>query len=402
MSGLHSKLGASSSHRWMHCPGSVRLIEALKLADDEESDGSEFAARGTLAHWVGSECLDNSKDAWEYSGHTDTVDGHKIVLDADDMRAVQAYLDYIRAKTDVSNLLVEHAFHVEEIHPQFWGTSDCAVTTPDLLEIVDYKHGVGVAVDAIENTQLMMYAAGVIVTTQVPRERKVRLTIVQPRAFHAAGPIRSWDTTAGAILDWIEAEWLPAAKATEPEDAPLAEGAWCRFCTAILDCPKTQAAVKRLVAMKDTDMAKLSEWELSEVRADAEIARVVEKRAGDEIFIRLQRGKKVPGWKLVQKKADRVFKTEIEVDPTTGLKQPLENAVKEAFGDDAYERKIKSPAVIEKLPGGKAFVKTWAYKPETGLTLAPIDDARPGVAPRTRDEIFAAAMEDKKPVASDF
>lgn len=391
----HSKLGASSSHRWMHCAGSVRLIETLKLAEDYESDRSEFAARGTLAHWVGSECLENGKDAWEYTGHTETVDGFRIKLDADDMAAVQVYLDYIRGLGDVTNLLVEHAFHVPEIHEAFYGTSDAAVTMPELVEIVDYKHGVGVAVDAEENSQLKMYAAGVIVTTQVPRGRKVRLTIVQPRAFHEKGDIRSWDTTAGAVLDWIEDEWKPRAAATEAEDAPLAEGKWCRFCTAILDCPQTAAAVRRLVAMKDADMSKLSEWELAELRADAEIARTVEKRAGDEIFIRLQRGKKVPGWKLVQKKADRVFKL---VDGELKLTDEAERV----FGQDAYDRKLKSPAVLEKLPGGKAFVKSWAYKPETGLTLAPMDDARTAVSARTRDEVFAADLEAKKPVASDF
>lgn len=395
MPGLHSKLGASSSHRWMHCPGSVKLIESLALPEDEESDNSSpYAAQGTLAHWVGSECLENGKDAWEYTGHTETVDGHKITLTADDMAAVQAYLDYVRAKTDVSNMLVEHAFHVEEIHPQFWGTSDCAVFTPAGLEIIDYKHGVGVAVDADHNTQLMMYAAGVIVTCQVPLVTKVRLTIVQPRGFHEKGAIRSWDTTAGDIMAWVETEWKPAAEATDGQDAPLSEGKWCRFCTAILDCPKTNAAVKRLVAAKDTDMAKLNEWELAELRADAEIARTVEKRAGDEIFSRLQRGKKVPGWKLVQQKSNRVWKDQ-QSDGEAMLS--IESAIKETFGDDAYERKIKSPAVIEKLPGGTAFVKTWAYKPDTGLTLAPMDDARQAVSARTRDEVFA-----KKPVASDF
>lgn len=392
MSGLHSKLGASSSHRWMHCAGSVKLIESLKLPEDEDDDGSEFAARGTLAHWVGSECLENGKDAWEYVGHKGTK--YNLVLDADDMRAVQVYLDHIRAKTDVSNMLVEHAFHVPEIHEQFWGTSDCAVFTPGMLDIIDYKHGVGIAVDADRNTQLMMYAAGVIVTCQVPLATKVRLTIVQPRAWHEKGPIRPWDTTAGDIMAWVDAEWLPAARATEAPDATLASGKWCRFCTAILDCPKTGAAVKRLVAAKDVDMTKLDEWSLAELRADAEIARMVEKKVGDEIFVRLQRGKVVPGWKLVPKKADRVFKNEIEAE---GVKLDLLAEIRRVFAEDGFENKPKSPAALEKLPGGKAFVKAWAYKPDTGLTLAPADDARTGVSARTREEVFAPKF-----VASEF
>lgn len=383
---LHSKLGASSSDRWMNCAGSISLIESLKLPEDEEADGSPHAARGTLAHWVGSECLDNGKDAWEYSGHKETVGGHEIVLDADDMAAVQKHLDYIRGQRGVSRLLVEHAFHVPEVHEQFWGTADAVVISEGLVEVVDYKHGIGVQVDAERNTQLMMYAAGAIITLQIRRDAKVKLTIVQPRGWHLLGPIRSWETTAGEILDWVDAEWKPAAARTDNGDAPLITGKWCRFCTARLDCPATNAAIKRLASMKDTDMTKLTDWALAEVKADCDIARIVEKAAGDEIFMRLKKGSKIPGWKIVPKKADRVFKDGVEPKAV------------EAFGDLAFDRKLKSPAVLEKMPGGGVFVKEWAYKPDTGLTLAPDTDARAGVSPRTREEAFGA----KKPVASDF
>ena len=47
MPGAHANLSPSSSERWISCPASVRLINALPKADD---DGSVYAREGTLAH----------------------------------------------------------------------------------------------------------------------------------------------------------------------------------------------------------------------------------------------------------------------------------------------------------------------------------------------------------------
>ena len=44
---LHSLIGASSSERWLHCPGSVRLY--AMIPDRRETI---YAATGTAAHDV--------------------------------------------------------------------------------------------------------------------------------------------------------------------------------------------------------------------------------------------------------------------------------------------------------------------------------------------------------------
>ena len=43
---MHALLGASSAHRWLHCPPSARLTEHM------EDSGSPYAAAGTLAHAI--------------------------------------------------------------------------------------------------------------------------------------------------------------------------------------------------------------------------------------------------------------------------------------------------------------------------------------------------------------
>ncbi len=86
----------------------------------------------------------------------------------------------------------------------------------------------------------------------------------------------------------------------------------------------------------------------------------------------------MPGWKIVHKKANRVWK------------EGAEAAVVASIGEDAaYTRKFRSPPQVEKLGKvGKALAKEHAYKPETGLTLAPESDRREAVAPRTVQEVF--------------
>ena len=53
MSKHHNLFPPSASERWLHCTASVMAIDALSKADEE----SEYAAEGTLAHWVFAEVL---------------------------------------------------------------------------------------------------------------------------------------------------------------------------------------------------------------------------------------------------------------------------------------------------------------------------------------------------------
>ncbi len=49
-------------------------------------------------------------------------------------------------------------------------------------------------------------------------------------------------------------------------------------------------------------------------------------------------------------------------------------------GPAAYTKPaLISPAEAEKLPGGKDLIREYAYKPDSGLTCAPIEDKRTAV-----------------------
>lgn len=46
--------------------------------------------------------------------------------------------------------------------------------------------------------------------------------------------------------------------------------------------------------------------------------------------------------------------------------EAAEQLAQEQFGNAAFDRKLKSPAQLEKLPGGDTFVAVASFKPEAG------------------------------------
>jgi hypothetical protein len=378
----HSKLGASSTKRWFNCPGSVKLIEAMGHG---ASKSSSFADQGTLAHDIAARCLKSGEDAKVYIGEADFATDAEF--DNEDAEAVQVYLEAIRKETkelksvgDVT-VLVEERFHLAEVHPDFFGTTDCTLIGAKQAQIHDYKHGAGIVVDAEHNTQLMQYAVGALYNTEAWQndDFPVEINICQPRVF-GSDPIKSWWTSVGHLKTWLRDDWLAAAERTERADPFLQPGPWCNstFCPRRIDCPAIKEMRARVLAIKPEDIKLMEDWELGIAATEANIIKGLAKVYDAEIFERLRAGRPVSGWKLVNKRADRVFKEDA----------PLEDV----FGEDAYERKPKTPPAIEKLEGGRAFVARWAYKPETGVTVAPDGDARKGQTIRNRDEVFKGAL----------
>lgn len=384
----HSKLGASSTHRWFNCPGSVSLIETTEVDFGSEDDGgSEHSRRGTLAHDIAALCLVNGDDAWEQ------ITGDPL-YNREDADAVQEYLDAIREEIATLKpiVLIEERFHLADVHKDFFGTTDCTLIGAKQAQVWDYKHGVGIVVEAKKNTQLMQYAVGALYGTDAWNDDAfpVELNICQPRAFHPDGAIRSWWTSVGALKEWLHNGWLAAAKRTE-NNPFLQPGSWCNstFCPRRLNCPAIKEMKARVMAVKEEDLPKMEDWELGLFATELTILTGMKKAAEDEVFQRLRKGNAVSGWKMVPKRSDRVFKDELEVDEK---KVKIEDALEAEFGDKAYEKKRVSPAVAEKLPGGKKFVAQWAYKPDNGLTVARDDDVRTGQTPRGRSEVFKGAL----------
>jgi hypothetical protein len=104
-----------------------------------------------------------------------------------------------------------------------------------------------------------------------------------------------------------------------------------------------------------------------------------------EVFARLQRGDKFAHAKLVRKKADRVWR-----------EGALEALTKAVAHDSLFTAPaLKSPAQVEKIDApAKVLVREWAYTPDVGVTVAPMDDGRPEVVIKSMAENFPNATKE--------
>lgn len=368
----HSPLGASGAYRWMKCPGSVML--ARGTSDNE----SEFAALGTAAHALGELCLSSGEDAWQSIGQMEYGD---FAVDADMANAVQVYLDAIQkthGEWNQGNGWIEREFYCPDIHEYFYGRSDFTGIVGSTLHVWDYKHGAGVVVDVIENPQGMYYAVGMIEDLQLwDTIDTVVIHIVQPRGWHQDGAHRYWTIPTSSLRQWLDDTLVPAMNhAMASRDT--ASGEHCRFCPVrAYACPQILADFDELEelmnALADKGGAdELSDTQLGRLLSLHDTAKIAAKAAETTAFNRLQAGKKVPGRKLVNGRANRTWK------------DSAEKAIATQFGDDAFERKMMSPAQIDKLPGGEKLTAEHAFKPEGKLTVASSEDKRMEVSRDTK------------------
>jgi len=404
----HARLSASSAHRWMNCAGSVRMSEGL--TDPE----THYQLEGRAAHALAEFALKNPGADWPTEVVIDSKDGPKTKtwpVDDEMREAVQLYGETVRAiyytraarEEDSACLYVEQTLDLGIIRPpeSMFGTADAVIVTTTTIDVIDLKYGSGVVVEAGDNEQLLYYALGAILAEFVRRVvqgempddgesvlraatkafREVRVTVVQPRAPHTDGPVRTSLTFSGAEVEAFAEHLLLRASATQAADAPLSAGAWCRFCPARGHCPELAAHAK-LVAQTDFESVPL------EAPPNVEhmpIARVAEMLKGVEVlemFVRamvervtreLEAGREVPGWKMVAKKPRRVWNNAEDVQ-VWATESGLE-------WEDTHEpATLKSPAQIEKTIGRANLPDALYSRVSSGLTLVPDSDPRPAAA----------------------
>lgn len=404
MSRLHAKLSPSSSHRWMSCPGSIRLIETLP--ERERSRSSRYAEEGTAAHRVAEECIRRGIPAEELLGYRvgiseelgpelypsrgDDLREHEYEVTVEMVDAVNVYLSEIasqRARLPFGEEGIETRVQPLADEPEVFGHLDYSIidrVEGDLI-VNDFKYGAGVRVEVVENPQISIYALGRLRDVGPDNVSRVELAVTQPRAGGEEHGVRRWEVKPSDLVRWGEEVLRPAVVATRAADAPQVAGEWCRFCPASAICP----ALRRRVIEEtrhDFDVPAVFEAEAPTLHVPSnpdDIARVLRAAPVIDAYLRevegyaqrmLERGEHVPGFKLVRKRANRQWRIE-EGDL---VKQAAARGVKKS---QLFESKLVSPAKAEKIKAlGKDFVAEHAYKPEGGLTLTTEDDVRPAVA----------------------
>ena len=372
MPDIHAYLSASSSDRWTHCPPSA------KLNAEVQERASPYALEGTCAHSL-CEYLVLEALGRECQNPTENLD----VYNSEMQDAAESYRDFFleqvtEAKKSCADpvVCVEQRVDFSKWVPQGFGTADGLIVTDGYLQVIDMKFGVGVLVDAKENTQLSCYALGGIdLYDGLYDIQKVRLTIFQPRREH----YDTWDTTKEELLSWAENTLAPAAKLAMKGEGEFAAGDHCRFCK-VKDTCRTRAEYY-------LDMVG-DAFKEPETLTVYEIASLLPKLSGfvswaDDIKEYALRqaiaGTKYPGFKVVEGRSNRRYSDEEQAIA----------AVSKA-GYDPFEHKILGITAMTKLLGKKRFEEILGklvIKPQGKPVLAPDSDKRPEM--HNIDEAFS-------------
>lgn len=355
----HARCSASAASRWIACPGSIR--EGGKYPNTSSAAADE----GTEAHAVAAEFLTKG-------GYTDNP-------------AIQMYVDYVLSRPGKMYVEVSLDEGLTKLHPDLGGTADAVVIGYDVMEVIDFKYGQGIGVDADNNVQLEIYALGAMLAMNAIVS-KVKVTIVQPR-HEGMAPIRSWEFDAIDLLDRA-VDITEAAEATRKPDAPLVPGSHCHFCPASkvgndgeVRCPalakhKTELVVAGFGELTDPDPDKVAQA-LSMVPGLKAMIKSLDMLA----YQMALNGQPPTGYKLVEKRANRKFDQEVK------------------YPEDFYEQVLMSPAQVEKKVG-KKFLLPYAdniVKQSSGYALVPSGDKRPPVAIASIEDFSAGSEGDEEP-----
>lgn len=415
----HARLAPSSSHRWWHCPGSIALSDGI------ESASSVFADEGTAAHELGSLCLENGKNAGDYLGDwvnihaTSRGDLIKLANPAGNLHevteemvdGVQEYIDHVRGlflpdpngEWDPEKFIVdiEKRLDMTHIHEGIFGTGDALVydVASKHLHIVDLKYGKGVVVEVKDNPQLMLYGAGAAARYHNHNVETITITIVQPRAPHKDGAVRS--ITCDVLdLFQFEAEIAEAGKRVDTatltlkgkvtpdwEKAYLSAGDHCTFCPAQPKCPAAQnSALAGAMAEFDDegnialpDPTGLTDEQRQRALSATDQIKNWLKAVQEHEHKRALQGDICPGFKLVNGRATRKWKDEENLEDDLTLMWGIDP---EVIHNPPAPPKLKSPAQLEKSVGKKefaTFASELVVKKSSTTNLVPESDPRPAV-----------------------
>lgn len=366
----HSLFSASASARWIRCPGSLALCEGLP------NSSSSAAWRGTVIHALSEECLVNDTDPVTYDFLE--VEGIKVEIDDEMIEIAEVYIEFVRGlpgakryevRSDYSHLLPDEVQVIDQngnpdgtAAPLAFGTVDAMVLAPDgTVYVIDLKTGRN-WVNPIGNTQLGLYAAGIVHQLEEFFDEKItsiKLVIVQP-VLHKEPQV--WEPSR-AELSRIEGDAMLAAsfalEARKTITSPLkpkwiseylqASEYGCNYCPAASFCPALEKAATDIIPAADVSEFDMPDFleaqtpeQLNQRFARLAIVSIWSDAVAAEMMRRVTRGDKGLSQKLVAgREGNRKFSDDAKV-----IKKLKELKVPEsAF---MSEPELRTPPQVEK------------------------------------------------------
>ena len=356
----HAVLSASASKRWLNCPPSAKLNAEIPDVT------TEYAREGTCAHEL-AEFKVNQLLSIRTDNPTENLDYYDQEMED----CTDSYAQYVAEQMSQCAspiVMVEQRLDFSHYVPDGFGTGDCIIVADDVLTVIDFKYGKGVAVEAEHNPQMMLYALGALEMFSILYDIiEIQMVIFQPRIEN----ISEFSMPVSDLMNWAENELKPKAELAAKGEGEFCAGEHCRFCKVKTTCRK-RAEYNLQLAQYD--------FAPPEMLVDTEIEAVLEKAdqlvswASDIKEYALQRaisGKQWNGYKVVEGRSNRKYTDEAKV---------IEKV--KAYGKNPYnEPELLGITAMTKLLGGKKkfdeILGNFTYKPPGKPALVPISDKRP-------------------------
>lgn len=403
----------SSFKRSRMCPGWVRQSKGIP-----DKPMSLFAAEGVAAHKLGEMCIEQKKSPYDFVGWEGWVNNNScfivgaglamkpalftFAIDDAMAEAVKVYVDYcLEIQHRAAYFQQEAKLRLDWLVPNIMGTIDhYAVIPGKMLYVTDLKFGAGQVVevgnDINGNDQLAIYSLLAIGKENLHKVKEITATIVQPRAPHHQGSIRSVVYPVKDLYAWGNEVLVPAIRRMEAPDAPLCAGDWCRWCPALDTCPEVRKQmVDRVGAMFD-DVPALVEKPDPTVWTGEKLDRFLELV---DVFQEVVNAAKLTAFERLKNGSPDAPKRFKLVAGKLSDRKWVDNeqAVVDAFSflvdhDQLFtEPKLKSPAQIEQVlkrytgvSGGliAETINSVIQERKAGNpSLVPIGDPRPALPP---------------------
>lgn len=376
----HAVLSASGSHRWLHCLPSARL--ELEFENKE----SNAAAEGTAAHAL---CEHKLRKALHMRSKRPVSDYNTDEMEEHSDAYVQFIMEQLEeAKQSCKDplVLIEQRLDFSCYVPQGFGTGDCIIIADKKLHIIDFKYGMGVLVDVVENPQMKLYSLGALeIYDSLYDIEEVSMTIFQPRREN----VSTWTISVDELNDWAENELKPKAQKAYDGDGEYLPGEWCTFCRAAVKC-RARAEEKLKLAESEFKMPPLlTDYEIEEVLSKlSDLTKWANEIIAYATDAAINHGKEWHGFKVVEGRSVRKYKDEDAVAETAKA-----NGYK-----DIFRQSLITLTEMQKLMGKTKFQEILGgliYKPSGKPTLVPTSDKRPAMNVSNVYNEFNEILEEK-------
>lgn len=355
----HAVLSASSSARWLACPPSAQLCAALP---DTVTD---YALEGTCAHEL-AEYKVQRLIGNPAANPTENFDFYDTEME-DCTDSYAQYIAELLSTLQEPMVLVEQRLDFSRYVPDGFGTGDCVIVAENVLTVIDFKYGKGVAVSADHNSQMMLYALGALELFDALYDTaEVRMVIFQPRIQSVSECVMP----ISELLHWAETELKTKAELASKGEGDFCAGEHCRFCKVKATCRK-RAEYNLQLAKYDFAMPdKLTDTEIETILATADQLTAWVADVKEYALRQALSGKQWHGYKVVAGKSNRKYTNPAAVAEAV-----------QAYGKNPYKQpELLGVTAMEQLLGRtqfEALLGNLTEKPQGKPTLVPYSDKRP-------------------------